>query len=175
VTFPNLWNDPQFNSLSTALAVLTSMITPALLISATGTFILSTSTRLGRCVDRIRYLSEQIEGRVAEEVPLAVSDHRKSFVLMQVELLSRRAKILQRVMSMFYMAAGVFIATSVAIGIASVFIQWMSWLPLVLGISGACFLFAGSLMLILEARLSNTQMRDEITYIGELAHHHFSK
>ena len=37
-----------------ALAVLTAMITPAVLISACGALIFSTSTRMGRVVDRVR-------------------------------------------------------------------------------------------------------------------------
>ncbi|MBL0332872.1 MAG: DUF2721 domain-containing protein [Chlorobi bacterium] len=36
------------------LGILTSMLTPAILISACGTLILSTSSRLGRVVDRVR-------------------------------------------------------------------------------------------------------------------------
>ena len=41
-----------------ALAVLTAMITPAVLISACGALIFSTSTRLGRVIDRVRTLSQ---------------------------------------------------------------------------------------------------------------------
>ena len=44
-----------------ALAVLTAMITPAVLISACGALIFSTSTRMGRVVDRVRSLSERFE------------------------------------------------------------------------------------------------------------------
>ena len=40
-----------------ALAVLTAMITPAVLISACGALIFSTATRLGRVIDRVRFLS----------------------------------------------------------------------------------------------------------------------
>ena len=43
------------------LEVLTAMITPAVLISACGTLILSTSQRLGRVVTRVRELSSQLE------------------------------------------------------------------------------------------------------------------
>ena len=46
--------------LSQALAVLTAMITPAVLISACGALILSTSTRLGRVVDRVRALGLEV-------------------------------------------------------------------------------------------------------------------
>ncbi len=46
---------------ASAIAVLTAMITPAVLISACGSMILSTSARLGRVVDRVRALSERLE------------------------------------------------------------------------------------------------------------------
>src|SRR5512132_4743579 len=39
------------------------MITPAVLISACGSMILSTSSRLGRVVDRVRGLSDKLEER----------------------------------------------------------------------------------------------------------------
>jgi Protein of unknown function (DUF2721) len=44
-----------------ALAVLTAMITPAVLISACGALIFSTGTRLGRVIDRVRYLTAKFE------------------------------------------------------------------------------------------------------------------
>jgi hypothetical protein len=49
------------NPLSSAITVLTAMITPAVLISACGSMILSTSSRLGRVVDRVRAPSEKLE------------------------------------------------------------------------------------------------------------------
>ena len=42
------------------------MITPAVLISACGTLIFSTATRLARLVDRVRELSREIERLCAE-------------------------------------------------------------------------------------------------------------
>ena len=50
-----------------AIAVLTAMITPAVLISACGSMILSTSSRLGRVVDRVRALSDRLETMAARE------------------------------------------------------------------------------------------------------------
>ena len=41
------------------LGILTTMITPAVLISACAGLILSTSVRLGRVVDRVRALSDR--------------------------------------------------------------------------------------------------------------------
>ncbi len=48
------------NALQITIEFLTAMITPALLISATGSLVLSTSTRLGRVVDRVRDLEQRL-------------------------------------------------------------------------------------------------------------------
>ena len=47
------------SDISTPAAVLSAMITPAVLISAAGTLVLSTSNRLSRVVDRIRVLAAE--------------------------------------------------------------------------------------------------------------------
>ena len=56
-----------------AIAVLTAMITPAVLISACGSMILSTSSRLGRVVDRVRVLSDRLEDMPRDRARLALS------------------------------------------------------------------------------------------------------
>ena len=47
------------NFLNSTIEFLTAMVTPTLLISATGSLVLSTSTRLGRVVDRVRELEKR--------------------------------------------------------------------------------------------------------------------
>ena len=89
-----------------AIAVLTAMITPAVLISACGSMILSTSSRLGRVVDR---------------VPIGVVPFTGN--------------------------------------------QRYSMIPVVLGLAGACFLFYGSILLILEARLALSTIHAEMDFI----------
>jgi len=55
-------------NMASAVAVLTAMITPAVLISACGSMILSTSHRLGRVVDRVRALSDKLDELFAKGV-----------------------------------------------------------------------------------------------------------
>src|SRR5215210_6573674 len=105
------------DNLSSALGVLTAMITPAVLISACGTMILSTSTRLGRVVDRVRSLSDRLEELVNAEKELALYEERRLVIFAQLDKLTSRARLLQRCMVIFYVALGVFVSTSVAIGI----------------------------------------------------------
>jgi len=172
VNLPHLLNDPDLFTLSKGLAVLTSMITPALLLSASGTFILSTSNRLGRCVDRIRRISEQLEYQVDTTTHKPLSTERKAMLANMLDYSGRRARMLARVMISFYLAAGAFVATSVSIGVASLFIDRLAWLPVLLGIVGALFMSYGGFRLIIEARLSEESLLEEIAFVEKTALKH---
>lgn len=174
MNFADILSNSRFISLSSALAVLTAMITPALLISATGTFILSTSNRLGRCVDRMRGITAILEEDRAVTAAHHLSEERKTFLMSQVDLLTKRSRILARVLVYLYFASGIFMATSVSIAIASVAMENWSWLPLVLGILGALFQFAASILLIGEARLSRAGLDGEVDYVKKLAQRELS-
>ncbi|MGH9626953.1 MAG: DUF2721 domain-containing protein [Bryobacteraceae bacterium] len=161
-------------SLSAAVAILTSMITPALLISACGTFILSTSNRLGRVVDRVRVLSDNMENLMGAGTETQMLDERRSIIFKQMDQLSNRATLLARSLTIFYLAAATFVATSVAIGLVSIFKQELAWIPVTLGMLGACFLFYGSIILILEARLAVGTLRSEMSFLGKLVNFHYT-
>ena len=92
----------------------------------------------------------------------------------QVDLQSKRARLLQRCLRLLYIAAGVFVATSVSIGGASIAFSNFGWAPLVLGMMGACFLFYAAILLITETALSGASLNSEIDYFNKLAAHHLS-
>lgn len=151
--------------MSSAVAVLTAMITPAVLISACGSMILSTSSRLGRVVDRVRALSDKLEelaGKHSEE-----TKERQGVIFAQLDKLTSRARILQRSMVAFYLATGFFVATSVAIGVVAVIQSSPRYnlVPIIVGLLGACFLFYGSMLLIFEARLALSTIHAEMDFI----------
>lgn len=140
------------------------MITPAVLISACGSMILSTSARLGRVVDRVRALSDKLE-EIAEKAGHSESaKERQAVIFEQLDKLTSRARILQRSMVTFYLGLGMFVATSVAIGIVAITGRY-TLLPVMLGLTGACFLFYGSMLLIFEARLALTTIHMEMDFI----------
>src|ERR1700741_1803041 len=149
-----------------AIAVLTAMITPAVLISACGSMILSTSSRLGRVVDRVRALADRLEDMAAHEERGPALTERQASIFQQLDKLTSRARILQRCMVTFYLSLGMFVATSVAIGIVPFTgNQRYNMIPVVLGLAGACFLFYGSVLLILEARLALSTIHREMEFI----------
>ena len=150
---------------SSAVAVLTAMITPAVLISACGSMILSTSSRLGRVVDRVRALSDKLE-----ELARKNSDEtkeRQGVIFGQLDKLTSRARILQRSMVAFYLATGMFVATSVAIGLVAVIPSspHYNYVPVIVGLLGACCLFYGSILLIFEARLALSTIHAEMDFV----------
>ncbi len=157
------------DGLSSALAVLTAMITPAVLISACGTMILSTSTRLGRVVDRVRSLSDRLEELAHSDTKVEMFEERRAVIFTQLDKLTSRSRLLQRSMTVFYMALGIFVATSVAIGIVAVSGAIYYWIPVVTGLIGACFLFYGSILLIFEARLALSTIHTEMDFIWRLS------
>jgi len=153
------------DGLSSSLAVLTAMITPAVLISASGTLILSSSTRLGRVVDRVRSVSDRLQELSRDDTSADFLEERRVMLFGQLDKLTSRSRLLQRGLTTFYLAVGVFVASSVAIGVVSFFGGRFSWIPVVLGLIGAVFLFYGSMLLVFEARLALSTTHAEMDFI----------
>jgi len=153
------------DGLSGSLAVLTAMITPAVLISASGTMILSTSTRLGRVVDRVRSLSDRLQELPHDDAKADLLEEKRAMLFDQLDKLTSRSRLLQRALTTFYLAVGVFVATSVAIGVVSFFSGRWAFIPVVLGLIGAFFLFYGSMLLVFEARLALSTTHAEMDFI----------
>ena len=147
------------------------MITPAVLVSACGTMILSTSTRLGRVVDRVRNLSDKLEDLAKIEGEVELLEERRAIIFAQLDKLTSRARILQRSLTIFYLALGVFVSTSVDIGIVAITSARYSWIPVVVALTGAAFLFYGSVLLIFEARLALTTIHMEMDFIWRFTKH----
>ncbi len=145
-----------------ALSVLSAMITPAVLISACGTLIFSTSTRLARVVDRVRELSRTIENLSSSE-QVDFPEERRAEVERQLSIHARRTRLIQHSLTSLYISLALFVAATVAIGVISVF-NIARWLPNVLGIIGTVVLFYGCMMLIAETRLALRSVNSEMEF-----------
>ncbi|MCA1592507.1 MAG: DUF2721 domain-containing protein [Acidobacteria bacterium] len=158
------------DALSSALAVLTAMITPAVLISASGTLILSTTTRLARVIDRVRSLSADFEELAHGEGQMELKEERRALIFSLLDMLTSRARLLQRCMTVFYTSVGVFVLTSISIGIVAAIggAQYTYWIPVALGLLGALCLSYGSTLLIFEARLAVRALGQEMDFIWKL-------
>jgi len=160
-----MWPDfaSSTRELASVLDVLSAMITPAVLILASSSLLITTSSRSIRCVDRVRERAEELQalGKGTDEG----TEKRRRHLYAQLEINTRRARLLQKAMGRLYTGISFFIATSVAIGVVSLLHIDMGWIPLVFGFVGAGLLFSASVWLIIESRLALTTTFEEMDYI----------
>jgi hypothetical protein len=160
-----MWPDlTHARQLGDVLQVLSAMITPAVLILASSSLLLTTSTRSIRCIDRVRERTDELEklGTATDEV----TERRRKHLYEQLEVNIRRARLLQRAMSRLYLGISFFIGTSVSIGVVSLLTVSVGWIPLILGFVGAGCLFSASVYLIIESRYAMTTTYAEMDYIS---------
>lgn len=158
------------DALNSTIEFLTAMVTPTLLISATGSLVLSTSTRLGRVVDRVRELERRLNELIYIENKnaLPLYEKRLDVVVNLLDKVTSRSRILQKAMGAFYYGLGFFILTSVTIAIAA-FFNTYRWLPIPVGIIGICFIFYGSVLMLRETRMATATVNAEMDFTWELA------
>jgi hypothetical protein len=155
------------NGIPVSSEVLGAMITPAVLISASGVLVLSTSNRVGRTVDRVRALAAEVERLQIAPESTSASGSKRKLIADQLSQLSERAVLLRSAMTALYTAIGLLVATSILVGIVAL-LEWRySSLPLVLGFAGACALLYGSLLLVREARLALRSTLQEVSFAQE--------
>lgn len=147
-----------------ASEVLGAMITPAVLISASGTLVLSTSNRLTRVVDRVRALAQEAEGFQGEQR----TGPRARLIADHLPKLSDRALLLRAALTALYVAIGLLVITSIAVGVTAALGWDYGWVPVVTGLAGAGTLLYGSLLLIREARLAIGSTLQEMDYLREV-------
>lgn len=143
--------------------VLAAMITPAVLISAAGLLSLSTSNRLARVVDRTRVLVREFES-LAPTPASPGRAAREGLILRQLQDLTSRARLVQAALTTLYLSLGLFILTSLLLGLSAAF-GVQTRVTLVVSLAGGLCLLASSLLLIAEARIAVRSLADEISFI----------
>jgi len=144
--------------------VLTSMITPAVLISACGTLIFSTSARLGRIFDRVNVMKSEVEAIITGII--SHPEERLKHLRVQIGLQRRRAMLIHKAMAALYTATLFFVASSLAIAVNVAYgSTGHAWIPTVLALSGGLFLFAASAALLYESRFNLRFVHRSIDFI----------
>jgi hypothetical protein len=152
---------------STTFNVLSALITPAVLISACGSLVISTSTRLARIVDRVRELRRVIEKMSKSEEDFDFLEDRRAEVERQIMIHARRSRLIQNSLTSFYLSLSIFAAATVAIGFIAITPRTMPrtlWAPNLLAVVGTVILFYGCVMLIAETRLALRSVNSEMEF-----------
>jgi hypothetical protein len=139
--------------MSPAQSVVAAMITPALLILASGSLVATALVRLARVVDRSRVLIAAIDAGHAADA----RDLRRS-----LDRNERRALYAERSVGLFFVAVVVFVLDCLSIGIDHFAGDTLTWIPVVLTIGGMIVLLAGAAYIVAESQLGARQIVEEI-------------
>jgi hypothetical protein len=134
------------NGFSAAQAIIAAMITPALLILASGSLIATALVRLARVVDRVRKLAESREAPPAGEL----------------QRHERRALLAEQAVRLYFFAVLCFVLAGFAIAVDHLAADRLTWLPVLMTTAGMCLIVAGSTAMLAECRLAAAQIRAEI-------------
>jgi len=133
------------------------MATPALLLVGSASLVASALVRMARVVDRSRALTV-----IAQEGSWERLGMTPEVLSTWLERHALRARYAERSIALLYSAVAVFVATALAIAADRATSGLVSWLPVSLAIAGALLLFAGGAYMVVESRLSGTQIQEEI-------------
>ena len=139
------------------LGIISTMITPAVLILAAGNLVSSTFSRVIRISDRARVMMGQYDE--------AKKEGRTGAMELYSELLTeyrKRSVLAEWALSSFYLAIGMLVMASLAIAVDRMFGDRIPWAPVALTVAGAVLLLAGTMNLFRETRISQGAIRREI-------------
>lgn len=145
----------------------TAMIAPALFLTATGSLIISTATRMGRIVDRIRVLVELCHRMGRGDEAFDFPEVRRRHALDELRHLQDRSDRAMAAVTMLYMAFGSFSATSMVIAIDSVVGHRIVALPALFAATGVVLLLIACVNLVIEARTALRSNDMEVRFFHE--------
>jgi len=155
-------------TLESTLGVLSAMITPAVMILATSSLILTTTNRLVRIVDRVREMLPQFEALARSEQP---DEMKMAMLFDDLARATIRARLGQQALAQLYLGLGAFLATSITLGVVTYARFDAAWAPLLFGGIGVVLLFSASILLIFESRIALASAYAEMDYIRLISGH----
>lgn len=135
------------------LSLLSAMIAPVVIINACGLFVLSTSQRLSRQIERVRHLASSTRAAGEPETRRHLED--------QLVRTARRVRLLQHSLAAQYISICLFLLTIFAIAFSHLLGGRLLWSPVALALTGVSAFFYASVLLILESRAAISTIRRE--------------
>jgi hypothetical protein len=151
---------------SNPFQVLTFIVAPAILTNASSLLSLTTANRFARVVDRVRSLSDKL--KVQGHLTSAECElYRK-----QLFLTGRRSLLLVRALTAFYIAVGMFAATTLSsllgagasVMATEFFIKIFTYIALGCGLTGVGSILTGTSLLTREMWMAHAALQAEVAF-----------
>ena len=144
----------------TDAALFSSLVTMAILISACGNLISSTSTRLARVVDISRNLCEKAKKETDKE--------ELEQIFYQLESIGPRIKFIETALTLFYVSISSMALSALFMSVDSLFPMDLIMLTVVCGMMGVLILPLASILLVIERQFTMKSVWQEIDYVNKL-------
>ena len=141
-------------------AIFTSLVTMAILISACGSLIISTSNRLIRVVDICRSFCERAKKETKGE--------ELNQIFTQLKKIGPRIKLLESALTMFYVSISCFAFTTLFMTLDQVIKQDLKLPTVISGITGVLILPIASILLVVERQFTMKSIWQEIEYVNKM-------
>ncbi|MBA3848249.1 MAG: DUF2721 domain-containing protein [Planctomycetes bacterium] len=151
------------------LSLLSEMITPAVLLSACGTLILSTSNRLGRGSDRVRQMGDRVTRLEGLATTDADAQDEWRLVGLVLPKLVQRVRLIHHSLVTLYAALVLLVLASLVIGAAGLASIDTGRAALLLGLGGVLAMAYAAALLAIESRLSLAANLIEMQFIQDRA------
>ena len=152
-------------NLSGTLSILSAMFTPAILVSACGSLILTTSQRLARSLDRQREVAQLLRQNQQQSATSTPDPAEHGHLSQQLLFAIRRARLLQHAMNCLHLTLSIFIGSILSIGIFELTNISRAWIIAALSVAGAIILLYSSALLIRESSLARADVDEETAYL----------
>jgi hypothetical protein len=152
-------------NLSGTLAILSAMFTPAILVSACSSLILTTSQRLSRSLDRQREVAQLLRQNQQQALTATPDPAEHGHLTQQLLFAIRRARLLQQAMSCLHLTLSIFIGSILTIGVFELADFSRAWVIAALSVVGALLLLYASVLLIRESSLARSDVNEETEYL----------
>lgn len=154
-------------NLSGTLAILSAMFTPAILVSACSSLILTTSQRLSRSLDRQREVAQLLRQNQQQALTATPDPAERGHLTQQLRFAIRRARLLQQVMNCLHFTLSIFIGSILTIGVFELADFSRAWVIAALSVVGALILLYASVLLIRESGLARADVAEETAYLTQ--------
>lgn len=143
-------------------ALFTSLVTLAILLSACGSLIISTSNRLIRVVDICRGFCEKAKVETNKE--------ELEQIFSQLAKIGPRIKLLETALTLFYVSISCFAFTTLFMSLDQITEKNLNMLTVISGIIGVLILPIASVLLVIERQFTMKSIWQEIDYVNKRFH-----
>jgi hypothetical protein len=148
--------------------ILSTMIAPALFMTATGSLIISTNNRVSRVVDRFRVIIAAIERLTAPGSDIDLPQLRQTYLREELENLRGRSRRIRTASALLYFAFAMFVGSSLIIGLDVIFPIRVFNAPTLLSLIGVGCLFSAAINLFLEVRTAVRTVDREMSFLDNI-------